>query len=169
MSQVFQNIDPPPPSPPGKCVPPAFVGGGGTHSPGGEGGGGSIFWKTPAIGLLSYSNNLSTALTHFQYSQIRYFNVKLRGNKDIIHHNKCTVFLCVPSVVSENLWLSEVSTTTRHESAPVSRRGNSRRTRQKWARQFTCIPVRIKQAGEVIKLNGFQYVIRSYEEEIYKR
>ncbi len=32
-------------------------GGGGTHSPGGEGvgGGGSIFWKTPDIGLASYS------------------------------------------------------------------------------------------------------------------
>jgi hypothetical protein len=26
-----------------------------THSPGGEGGGGSIFWKTPDIGLASYS------------------------------------------------------------------------------------------------------------------
>jgi hypothetical protein len=33
--------------------------GGGTHSPGGEGTGGVIFWKTPAIGLVSY-NNLST-------------------------------------------------------------------------------------------------------------
>ncbi len=28
---------------------------GGTHSPGGEGDGGSIFWKTPAMGLASYS------------------------------------------------------------------------------------------------------------------
>ncbi len=28
---------------------------GGTHSPGGEGGGESMFWKTPDIGLASYS------------------------------------------------------------------------------------------------------------------
>jgi hypothetical protein len=27
-----------------------------THSPGGEGGGGTIFWKTPDIGLASYTN-----------------------------------------------------------------------------------------------------------------
>ncbi len=32
-----------------------LAGWGGTHSPGGEGVGGSIFWKTPDIGLASYS------------------------------------------------------------------------------------------------------------------
>jgi hypothetical protein len=46
VSGVFQNIDPPPTSPPSECFLPA---------PGGEGGGGSIFWKTPDIGLASYS------------------------------------------------------------------------------------------------------------------
>jgi hypothetical protein len=52
---VFQNIDLPPPSPPSECVLPPQQRRGGTHSPGGEGVGGSIFWKTPAIGLASYS------------------------------------------------------------------------------------------------------------------
>ncbi len=36
------------------CPPPAQKAGG-THSPNDEGGGGSIFWKTPDIGLASYS------------------------------------------------------------------------------------------------------------------
>jgi hypothetical protein len=54
VSGVFQNIDPPPLSPPSECVLPRTKGGG-THSPGGEGGGGSIIWKTPDIGLASYS------------------------------------------------------------------------------------------------------------------
>jgi hypothetical protein len=36
------------------CPPPAPKAGG-THSPGGEGRGGSIFWKTPDMGLASYS------------------------------------------------------------------------------------------------------------------
>ncbi len=49
----------PPPSPPSECVPLAPKAGG-THSPGGEGGEVSKFWKTPAIGLASYTN-LSTA------------------------------------------------------------------------------------------------------------
>ncbi len=35
--------------------PPRAPKAGDTHSPGGEGGGGSIFWKTPDIGLASYS------------------------------------------------------------------------------------------------------------------
>jgi hypothetical protein len=47
MSGVFQNIDPPPPSPP-------LVRGEDTLA-GWRGGGGSIFWKTPDIGLASYS------------------------------------------------------------------------------------------------------------------
>jgi hypothetical protein len=57
VSGVFQNIDPPPPSPPSECVLPQHQrrGRGDNHSPGGEGGGGSIFWKTPDIGLASYS------------------------------------------------------------------------------------------------------------------
>ncbi len=49
---------PPPPSPPHERVFPRTKGGGeggGTHLPGGEGGGGSIFWKTPDMGLASYS------------------------------------------------------------------------------------------------------------------
>jgi hypothetical protein len=41
---------------PNYCVcPPPAPKAGGTHSPGGEGGGGSRFWKTPDIGLASYS------------------------------------------------------------------------------------------------------------------
>ena len=38
-----------------RVCPPPVPKAGGTHSPGGEEGGGSIFWKTPAIGLASYS------------------------------------------------------------------------------------------------------------------
>ncbi len=51
---VFQNVDPPPPLHPASGPPPAPKAGG-THLPGSEGGGRSIFWKTPAIGLASYS------------------------------------------------------------------------------------------------------------------
>ncbi len=53
----------PPPSPPGELCPPPAPKAGGTHSTGGEGGGGSIFWKMQYIGLASYSNNLSTAVS----------------------------------------------------------------------------------------------------------
>ncbi len=72
VSGVFQNIDPPPPSPPSECVVPPTKGGGGFTLAGRGGGGGSIFdfflnfpkkyikqiyvfWKTPDIGLASYS------------------------------------------------------------------------------------------------------------------
>ncbi len=50
VSEAFQNIDPPPPLHPKRR--------GRTHSPGGEGGEGAnilVFWKTPDIGLASYS------------------------------------------------------------------------------------------------------------------
>jgi hypothetical protein len=40
------------------CPPPALKAGG-THLPDGDGGGESIFWKTPAIGLASYSTIIS--------------------------------------------------------------------------------------------------------------
>jgi hypothetical protein len=49
MSRFFQNIDP---------LRPASVTS--PRNKGGEGGGGSIIWKTRDIGLVSYSNNLST-------------------------------------------------------------------------------------------------------------
>jgi hypothetical protein len=57
VSGVFQNIDPPPPLHPASVSSPRTKSGGGTHSPGDEGvgGGGSTFWKTPDIGLASYS------------------------------------------------------------------------------------------------------------------
>ncbi len=58
VSDVFQIFTLPHPlSTQRVCPPPERRGGGGgTHSPGGEGvGGGSIFWKTPDIGLASYS------------------------------------------------------------------------------------------------------------------
>ncbi len=59
VSLVFQNIDPPPtPSPPAECVLPPQQRREGTHAR--RGGWESIFWKTPDIGLASYSNNLST-------------------------------------------------------------------------------------------------------------
>jgi hypothetical protein len=45
---VFQNIDPTPPLPQRVCPPPAFGAGGGHTRR-------SIFWKTPDIGLASYS------------------------------------------------------------------------------------------------------------------
>jgi hypothetical protein len=66
MSLVFQKIDPPPPLRPASVSspPPPPTKAGGTQTPGGEGGGGSIFWKTRDIGLPSYSNNLSTDITH---------------------------------------------------------------------------------------------------------
>jgi hypothetical protein len=54
VSGVFQNIDPHPLSTQRVCPPPATKAGG-TQSPGGEGVGGLIFWKTPDIGLASYS------------------------------------------------------------------------------------------------------------------
>ncbi len=46
---------PPSPFPPSECVLLPYQRRRGTHSPGGEGVGGSIFWKTPDIGLASYS------------------------------------------------------------------------------------------------------------------
>jgi hypothetical protein len=49
------NIDSPPPLHPASMSSPRTKGGGRTYSPGGEGVGGSIFWKTPDIGLASYS------------------------------------------------------------------------------------------------------------------
>jgi hypothetical protein len=53
---VFHILTPHPPLHPASVSSPRTKGGGGdTHSPGGEGGGGSIFWKTSAIGLASYS------------------------------------------------------------------------------------------------------------------
>jgi hypothetical protein len=56
VSGVFQNIDPPPPSPPSECVLPPAPKAGGTPSLGPvREVGGSIFWKTPDIGLASYS------------------------------------------------------------------------------------------------------------------
>ncbi len=55
VSGVFQNIDPPPPLHPASVSSPRTKGGGVQHSPGGEWIGGSIFWKTPDIGLASYS------------------------------------------------------------------------------------------------------------------
>jgi hypothetical protein len=67
VSGVFQNIDPPPPLHPASVSSPCSKGWGYTDSPGGEGvggsifgrrqawGGGAIFWKTPDIGLASYS------------------------------------------------------------------------------------------------------------------
>ncbi len=62
VSGVFQNIDP---SPPSECVLPPHQRR--THSPGGEGGGESIFWKTPDIGLASYSIiSLRTVQYHSQ-------------------------------------------------------------------------------------------------------
>ncbi len=51
---VFQNIGPPPTSPPSECVLPPHQRRG-VHTRRAERGGGSIFWKTPAIGLASYS------------------------------------------------------------------------------------------------------------------
>ncbi len=54
VSDAFQNIDPHPLSTQRVC-PSLAPKAGGTHSPGGEGVGGPIFWKTPDIGLASYS------------------------------------------------------------------------------------------------------------------
>ncbi len=53
----YQILTPHPLSPSECVLPPHQRRGGGVHSPGGEGlgGGGSIFWKTPDIGLASYS------------------------------------------------------------------------------------------------------------------
>ncbi len=55
VSGVFQNNYHQPPSPASECVLPPAPKAGDTHSPGGEGVVGSIFWKTPDIGLASYS------------------------------------------------------------------------------------------------------------------
>ena len=52
MSGIFQNIDPPPLSTQRLCPPPHQTG---YILVGQWGGGGSIFWKTPDIGLASYS------------------------------------------------------------------------------------------------------------------
>ncbi len=54
VSGVFQNIDPPPPLPPASMSSPRTKGGGNTLA-GRWGGRGSIFWKTPDIGLATYS------------------------------------------------------------------------------------------------------------------
>jgi hypothetical protein len=57
VSGVFQNIDPPPPLPPASVSYPRTKGGnGGVHTRRAvREGRGSIFWKTPYIGLASYS------------------------------------------------------------------------------------------------------------------
>ncbi len=55
FSGVFQNSDPPPPSSPSECVLPPHQRGGGHTLAGRWGGGRSIFWKTPDIGLASYT------------------------------------------------------------------------------------------------------------------
>jgi hypothetical protein len=52
VSGVFRTIDPPPSLHPASVSSILQKGGECTHSPGGEG---SIFWKTPDIGLASYS------------------------------------------------------------------------------------------------------------------
>ncbi len=54
VSGVFQNIDPPPSLYPASVSSPRTKGGGYTLA-GQCGGGGSLFWKTPDIGLASYS------------------------------------------------------------------------------------------------------------------
>jgi hypothetical protein len=51
VSGVFQKYDPPPPSPSSECVLPPHQRREGAV----RGVGGSIFWKTPDIGLTSYS------------------------------------------------------------------------------------------------------------------
>jgi hypothetical protein len=57
VSGVFQTIDPPTPlSTQRVCPPPAPKAGGAHYTLAGRwGGGGSVFWKTPDIGLASYS------------------------------------------------------------------------------------------------------------------
>jgi hypothetical protein len=71
MSGVFQNIDPHPPSTHRVCPPP-HQRRGGTHSPGGEGVGGQI-WKTPDIGLASYSIiPLRSNAFNLEYRYLRY-------------------------------------------------------------------------------------------------
>jgi hypothetical protein len=54
VSGVFQNIDPPPPLHPASVSSPRTKGGG-VHTRRAVRGWGSIFWKTPDIGLASYS------------------------------------------------------------------------------------------------------------------
>ncbi len=56
VSGVFQNSDPPPPFHPASVSSPRTKGWGGEYTLAGRWrGGGSIFWKTPDIGLASYS------------------------------------------------------------------------------------------------------------------
>ncbi len=55
VSGVFQNIDPPPPSPPSACVLPPHQRRGILTRRTVRGVGASIFWRTPYIGLASYS------------------------------------------------------------------------------------------------------------------
>ncbi len=65
----LQNINPPPPLLLASVSSPRTKGGG-SHSPGGEGDGGggrSIFWKTPAIGFVSYNNLYSAATIDFSH------------------------------------------------------------------------------------------------------
>ncbi len=72
VSGVFQNIDPPSPLHPATVSSPRTKGGGYTLA-GRWGGRGSIFWKTPDIGLASYSTyNLSTVwgMYFIQYSTV---------------------------------------------------------------------------------------------------
>jgi hypothetical protein len=54
VSGVVRTVDPPPLLHQASVSSPRTKGGG-VHTPGRRGGGGSIFWKTPDIGLASYS------------------------------------------------------------------------------------------------------------------
>jgi hypothetical protein len=76
VSGVFQTVTPTHPSPPSECVLLPHQRRGGTHSPGGEGGGGSIFWKTPDIGLASYS---IISLRHHAYFIFHVLVCQMRG------------------------------------------------------------------------------------------
>jgi hypothetical protein len=78
VSGVFQNIDPPHPSPTSECVLPRAV----------MGAGGSIFWKTPDIGLASYSIiSLRTKITvkrQIRRGRVRYSSSRsthIKGKK----------------------------------------------------------------------------------------
>ncbi len=54
-SKILTPHPPPPPLSTQRVCPPPAPKAGGTHSTGGVEGGGSIFWKTPDIGLASYT------------------------------------------------------------------------------------------------------------------
>ncbi len=88
MSGVFQNIDPPPPSPPSECVLPQHQrrGGGGTPRRAVRGWWViiSIFWKTPDIGLASYSLiplRCSVSAVRQNYAQLLYKKVYMYKRK----------------------------------------------------------------------------------------